>query len=349
MKIYIGSYTAELMSGAVTGSEGIYIGEFDDDAGKIRLLHTEHTSRNPSFVFVSSDNRMLLAVNEVMQDGALDTYAIEKDGHLKHLGRAKLSGSACCYAALPESGRFAVGVHYMNGELFSYPVCEDGSFKERLSSFFNTGSGPVADRQEGPHAHSARLAEEIHTAVVCDLGCDLVTFYDYDEEGTLTPSRIPAIEAPKGCGPRHSEFTKGAERLYISCELSNEVLFYERQEGRYELRQRISTLPKSFTGFNTVADIHFGRGNGTMYVSNRGHDSIAWYTAEENGSLVFQGCTDCGGRTPRNFAVTENHIICANQDSGTVTALEIEESGEPGKVVFEIQIPGASCIALENK
>lgn len=349
MKIYIGSYTKDLMNGVKTGSEGLYVGEFDDVTGRIRVIHTERTSVNPSFVAVSADNRLLIAVNEVLEDGALDSYVIGDNGTLIHLGRTCLDGSACCYVAIPEKKKFAVGVHYMDGELFTYPIGENGCFGEKLFSFRNNGSGPNTERQEGPHAHSSKLAEEIKTAVVCDLGCDLVTFYNYDEDGLLSSAVIPSIEVPKGCGPRHSEFTKCVNRLYISCELSNEVLFYERLDEKYVLKQRISTLPKEFRGINTAADIHFGKGNQCLYVSNRGHDSIAWYTIAESGRLSFQGCVDCGGRTPRNFAVMDKHIICANQESGNVTVLQIEEEGRPGKVIFEMKIPGASCIIPENR
>lgn len=347
MKLYIGTYTKDLLTGKQTGSKGIYLCEFDDDTGHLQILDTQGRSENPSFLQLSADGQLLLAANECLQTGALDTYTVGVDGHLTHVDTTRFAGSACCYAALGEQGNFAIAVHYLEGEVFSYPL-QNGKFGPRVSTFFHQGSGPVAGRQEGPHAHSARPMPGQNMAVVCDLGCDLVRFYGYVAGGVLTPGVLPDIHTPAGTGPRHSESTLDGEWLYISCELSNEVLFYRRTEHGYTLQQRLSTLPGDFAGENTAADIHFGFDQKYLYVSNRGHNSLATYRVGVDGVLEPLAIVPCGGKTPRNFAVTRRHLLCANQDSGTVTVLPLEADGIPGQVTFQLEIPASVCVELSK-
>lgn len=347
MILYIGTYTTDLESGKKTGSQGIYLCEFNDSSGEIRILGTESASENPSFLAASPSCKLLLAANEKLCNGALDTYRITENGHLIHLDRTELAGTACCYVSLPTDGGFALGAHYGEGEVFSYSLNKDGYFQHKMSSYFNEGSGPVQHRQECAHAHSAKILEESKTVVSCDLGCDRIRFFRYDPDGKLHPHAIASIDTPAGCGPRHCEALADGDWLYVVCELSNEVLFYQRKEDSYTLRQRIHTLPDGYIGANTAADIHLGRNN-RLYVSNRGDDSIVWYEVADNGSLTFLGRIQCGGKTPRNFAVTKNHIICANQSSGTVTVLRLDKEGNPRDIIHEIKIPCAACVMLQT-
>lgn len=345
MKLYIGTYTKDLTTGQKTGSQGIYLCEFDDDTGLIEIREVYGQSENPSFLYLSADGRLLLAANECLGDCALDTYSVGKDGALVLEDTVHFPGNACCYAALDDACSFAVAVNYGDGEVFSYSL-QDGHFGQRASTFFHHGAGPVESRQERSHTHSAHIMPGQKAAVVCDLGCDLIRFYGYKDGGMLTERVLPDIRTPEGSGPRHSEFAADGKHLYVSCELSNEVLFYELTEQGYALRQRLSTLPEDFKGENTVADIHMSIDKRCLYVSNRGHDSIACYQVETNGCLERKAIVPCGGKTPRNFAVTERHLLCANQDSGTVSVLPVGADGIPGQTSFQLEIPAAVCVEL---
>ena len=348
MKVYIGTYTQDLLTGKKTGSDGIYLCDFDDDSGCLKILESYSASANPSYLSLSWDGSLLLAVNELLGEGALDTYRVSQEGHLSHLDRVHFSGSACCHAELAPNGSFVVAVHYGEGEVFAYQL-DEGRFKQRTASFFNEGFGPVPSRQAGPHTHSAKRIPGKERFVVCDLGCDLISFYRYDSSGHLFRDDSLSLNTPPGRGPRHSAFTADGNRLYISCELSNSVLYYRWESGKYVLMQEISSLPVDSSGHSAAADIHLSCCGDHLYVSNRGHDSIAHFVLDALGFMGHPGYQLCGGNTPRHFAITRRHLLCANQDSGDITVLPLDENGELGRKSTSVSVPAAACIITTQK
>jgi 6-phosphogluconolactonase len=86
-----------------------------------------------------------------------------------------------------------------------------------------------------------------------------------------------------------------------------------------------------------------------LYVSNRGHDSIAIFAIDaEQGLLATKGHVPVKGKTPRFFALDPagTHLIVANQDSQNLVVFKIDpdtgglaptsslEVFEPVSVVF---------------
>jgi len=86
--------------------------------------------------------------------------------------------------------------------------------------------------------------------------------------------------------------------------------------------QTISTLPNDFTSYNTGAEILLHPiSEKYLYASNRGHDSIAVFTVDNNtGHLSLIQHINVQGRTPRNFNISPDgkHLIVANQDSNNL-------------------------------
>ena len=86
-----------------------------------------------------------------------------------------------------------------------------------------------------------------------------------------------------------------------------------------------------------------------LYASNRGHDSIAVFRVEAEGSLSLLGHQPCGGRTPRNFAIDPEgqYLLAANQDTDNIAVFAIGEDGllrQTGDVPF----PSPVCIRFLN-
>lgn len=347
MRFYLGTYTEKFYGERSTGSRGIYLCEIDESTEKMSILDSFGESVNPSFIKQTEDGKYLVAVNEKFPPSKLDVYRI--DGNRLHLSDSTgLSGIACCYAIPSKDNSFIAAVHYGDGEAFTYELLPNGKIGNKTFSHTNCGSGPVSDRQEGPHAHSIRYIPGVDVYAVCDLGCDRIDFYDYKIGGYCSTAPINGIAAPAGAGPRHIEFSDDGQHIYVSCELSNEVLFYVFKGGQYELKQRISTLPKAYTGKNTAADIHFSPDKKYIYASNRGNESIVEYSVNNDGTLRLESFTNVCGKTPRNFAVTDKYIICANQDSDNVVVLERKNNKLTGRKICEIAIPSPVCIEIIN-
>ena len=343
MILTVGTYTHDVFGQNPTGSPGLLRCRLDDDTGALALLDAT-PCRNPSFVALSPDGRLLAAAEEMKSGGGLHLFAVGEEGALTPLARQPLEGMECCFLEFSPGGNFLTGAHYGSGEAFAWAVTPT-DFGARTFSHFDEGTGPVTDRQERAHVHSVRLLPALEAAVVCDLGNDTVSFYRYDREGAMVSHEIPTLSLPAGTGPRHSEFTPDGSRLYITGELSNEVLFFSLEGGAYELRQRISTLPGDFTGFNTAADLHFD-GRGHLIASNRGHDSLVTYDLLPDGRLAGPRWVGTG-RTPRQFTVAGKWLLCACQDSGEVQAFALGQDGPIGPVSC-LAAPGAVCVACHG-
>ena len=89
------------------------------------------------------------------------------------------------------------------------------------------------------------------------------------------------------------------------------------------MRQAISTLPESFIGQNSCAEIDISADGKSVYASNRGHDSIAIFLLGHDGQLISKGHVASGGKTPRNFSIDPSgmFIVVANQESDLITIL----------------------------
>ena len=98
---------------------------------------------------------------------------------------------------------------------------------------------------------------------------------------------------------------------------------------------------------NTTADIHVSSSTRRVYVSNRGHNSIAVFEMGAGGRLARKAVTACGGDWPRNFALAPAgpFMVVANQYSGNLSVLPLLiGSEELGAAVARANVPQAACV-----
>ncbi|MNC47369.1 6-phosphogluconolactonase [compost metagenome] len=142
---------------------------------------------------------------------------------------------------------------------------------------------------------------------------------------------------PPGAGPRHLAFHPSGQYLYSINEVDSTItLFnYDANTGNLTLVQTVPTLPEDFEGENTTAEIAISKDGRYLYVSNRGHDSIAQYTIDaDNGKLTFVELVSTEGGHPRHFALTPDgdYLIVANRDSNNLVLFTVDQ--QTGKLKF---------------
>src|SRR5262249_12636037 len=142
-------------------------------------------------------------------------------------------------------------------------------------------------------------------ALVADLGTDEIVHYRIDHESQKLV-RHHVTKAAAGAGPRHMAFNSAGDRLYVIHELDCTVAVYSYagESSELVLLQTVPTLPETFVGVSTCADIHVTKDGRYVYASNRGHDSIAVYHVQQDGQLELVEIVSSEGRTPRNFAIS---------------------------------------------
>ncbi len=133
------------------------------------------------------------------------------------------------------------------------------------------------------------------------------------------------------------------------------ALKYDAAHGAFAVLQTISTLPDGFAGENSTAEVRVHPSGKFVYVSNRGHNSIAMFAVDrETGKLTPLGHESTRGKIPRNFNLdpSGNYLLAANQDSDNVVVFRVdEESGRLTATGSEVKVGAPVCVrfvALES-
>lgn len=348
---YVGTYT----EGA--RSEGIYIIRMDRRSGELRKVGSVDAGPNPSFLAVHPKKRVLYAVNELEEyngkaTGAVSAFAIAREtGSLTRLNQQLSEGGAPCYASVDRSGQCALVANYVGGNIAVLPIEASGSLAKASSVIQHTGKGPNAERQKTPHAHSVLPDPSNRFVLAADLGVDRVFVYRLDVK-TRTLRHLEGGDAVMrpGAGPRHIAFHPTLPLVFVANELDSTVaaLRFDSARGALSPVETYSTVPAGFTGANYPADIHVAANGRTLYVSNRGHNSIAVFAvAKSTGALNLQQVVSTEGDWPRNFSLDQSGrwLLVANQRSGTVVVFERDQAnGRLKSTRQRIELPSPVCV-----
>ncbi len=346
-KLFVGGYSP-------ANQPGLRAFEFDAADGTLAALGSLAGVLNPSFLVLHPTQPWLFAVSET--ESAADgvpghVYALRYDPAtlaLEIINHQPSGGDWPCHVLLDATGRWLLVSNYGTGSVGVLPIGEDGSLGALAHLAQHEGSSGVnPERQEGPHAHSVGLTLDNQLFVVADLGLDQLAAYYLDTDtGALALHAL--AEARPGAGPRHMVFHPGGRLLYVANELDSTVSVFEYRaiSGTFTEVEAHSTLPADAPE-NYVADIHISASGERLYVSNRGHNSLAVFDVREDGLLKRVAVCDCGGDWPRNFALSPDGgwVLCANQYSGGVAVLPVEQ-GERGLGAPRAGAvaAGASCV-----
>ncbi|MFN2570823.1 MAG: lactonase family protein, partial [Gemmatimonadales bacterium] len=235
------------------------------------------------------------------------------------------------------------------GNLAVLPVGSSGALEPAAQVVQHTGTGPTPKRQEKPHAHCIVADPTNRFALSADLGADRVFVYRLDLDGKALRNAGEAVMKP-GAGPRHIAFHPTLSLVFVANELDSTVATLRWNAGTLSPQSAVSTLPANWTGTNYPADIHFAANGRTLYVSNRGHNSIAVYSVTEDGALALVQVISTAGDWPRNFSLdpTGRWLLVANQRSGSVVVLaRDQDSGKLTLTHQRIEIPSPVCLQFQ--
>jgi 6-phosphogluconolactonase len=350
--VYIGTYTG-------SGSQGIYGYRFDAITGDFERIGLAAEAENPSFLAVHPHGRFLYAVNEIadfegQSSGSVSAFAIDPhSGELKLSGKIASLGAMPAYVSLDRRGRYALVANYQGGSVAVFPVAESGGLLAPSAFVDHTEASRKAGSQKSSHAHAIRVAKDNKFAIAADLGLDQLLVYRFDEtRGLLSPHQPAAAELKPGAGPRHLSFHPNGKWLYVANEFDSTVtaFSYHAEAGALRHLETMSTLPPGFAGRNSPAEILVDQKGGFLYVSNRGHDSIAVFAIDSgSGRLTAIEQVPTGGRTPRNFALdpTGNWMFAANQDSNQVVLFALnQDRGRLTPSLNTLPVGSPVCIAF---
>lgn len=346
LHFYVGTYTD-------SGSEGIYRFGLDVQSGKLHSNGLAVLSENPSYLAMTKDGKNLLAVRETKDEsnqsqGYIELFKIDGTGNLTSVNKVASGGAHPCYVSVNEDG-LVLASNYTGGNVALMRIEPTGELSEVLSADQHTGHGPVVDRQEKPHVHSAIFEPKGKRIFVADLGIDQVKVYTVDKvTTTLKPNKYPEIKLAPGSGPRHMAIHPNGKLLFVANELGCNVSVVQLLDnGAFKIVETVSTLPADFAKPNTCADIHLSPEGNFLYVSNRGMNSIAIFSVNEKEQKIkLLGHEDTKGEMPRNFTMTPqgDFLLVANQNTDNIVAFR--RNAETGLLSYADQINAFKPVCL---
>ena len=354
--LLIGTYT----SGS---AEGIYLSDFDPDAGSLSPPRCAARAEEPSFLAVHPRRPLLFAVNETADPGgrsggSVSAFSLDgSGGRLTFINRRPSGGGSPCHVSCHPGGKWIAAANYARGTVAVFPVLADGSLGEAScvvahAVVTHAGAGRDPVRQDGPHAHAIVFDPGGRFAFAPDLGIDRLMIYRFDEaHGALSAHEAGSWSSRPGAGPRAAAFHPDGRSLFVVHELDNTVAMLAFDPARGAVREidARTTLPPGWKGQSAGADVQVHPGGRYVYCSNRGHDSIAAFDIRDSSALKALGHTPTGGRIPRSFCIEPggNWLICANQDSHDLTLFRIDkDSGKLERTGPAVAVPAPACLRL---
>ena len=332
--LYVGTYT-----------ENIHVLRMDQRSGALRSERSVNAGQNPSFLAIHPQLHVVYAVNEV-EAGTVRAVI--------RAGQQSSRGSSPCYVSVDRTGQVLLVANYDSGSVALFPLQPDGTPEPATSFIQHQGHGPVADRQGGPHAHCILADPTNRFALAADLGADRVFVYRLDLAGkSLQHVEGGDAVMRAGAGPRHVAFHPTLPLVYVANELDSTVatLRFDSGPGALSLLATQSTLPAGWTGTNYPADIHVAPSGRTLYVSNRGHNSIAVFSVAQAGPLSLVQTISTQGDWPRNFTLDPSGrwLLAANQRSDSIVVFARNaESGKLTPAGKQISVPSPVCLRFAS-
>lgn len=340
--VYFGTYTG-------AKSKGIYVSRFDSTTGKLSGSELAAETKNPSFLALHPKERFLYAVGEVDRTqgkpgGAVNAFAIDgQTGKLTLLNQQASGGTGPCHVSVDATGKCVLVANYGSGSVAALPIKTDGGLDAAATTIQHSGSSINLKRQAGPHAHFITPSPDNRFVLACDLGLDKVFFYKLDAtHARLATNNRPRAVAyavvPPGSGPRHLAFHPNGRFVYVINEMALTITAFKynskrgvfsEEAGAFSELQNVFTVPADYaiTEKDSTAEIAVHPNGKFVYGSNRGHDSIAVFSADEwTGKLTLVQNESTQGKTPRHFAIdpTGKWLLAENQNSDSVVVFAID-------------------------
>ncbi len=330
MFAYLGSRTSRERNAR---GDGITVYRVDPQSGVLSTVQVLGGLVNPSYLALNQRGTRLYVVHGDMDYAS--AYRVDpRSGRIEFLNSQTTQGNNPVHLALDPTESHLVVSNHLGGSLAVLPIGPDGELLPLTQLVKLSGDiGPHRIEQTQSKPHFNGFDPSGRFVIVPDKGLDRVFTFRF-MNGQLMPTSSASALARECAGPRHHVFHPLKSIAYVANELDSTVTAYrfDPESGAVEALQRESTLPRAFTGNSRAAGIMIHPLGHTLYVSNRGHDSISMFRIDPaSGTIKLTGTTPSGGAKPRFFALSPGgaHLYALNEDSHTIVPFAVDpDSGE---------------------
>jgi 6-phosphogluconolactonase len=297
----------------------IQIYRLDPKDGKLTPTGALDVEGSPGALCVDPDKKFLFASLRTID--SLASYAIDPaTGKLKHINTVlREKGGNAAYVNYHAGHRALYSASYMAGNWSKHEVTDDGQIAKQPRYMLKTRKT----------AHAVVFSPDGQWFFVPHVESNEIQQFRRETDGFVL------VEEAKGgsakAGPRHLAFHPTLPMAYSSDESGSSVTAYSFNKAT-GLRpvQTLSTLPAGFKGQNTTAEVKVHPNGKFVWVSNRGHESLAGFAIDAKGSLTAIGQTPTE-KTPRSFEIEPDGrwMFGAGEGSGKLAVFSVDtDSGK---------------------
>jgi len=303
------------------GNQRIVVYRMDDDSGALTEVQTVDAKAAPGSLCVDPQRRYLFA--SLRSTFKLASYGIAKDGKLDLTSTIDLERNVpATYVSTDQTARYLFWPSYQGGKVGVHAIGSDGRLEIE----------PLQVIETAKTAHAAVVSKDNRWVFVPHVEPNAIYQFRLDEKSGRLLLHSTAPGGKEGAGPRHLAIHPSQKFACSSNETGNSITLYSLDaDAGLKPLQTLTTLPEGFGGQNTTADVKFHPSGKFVWVSNRGHDSLAGFRFDEaTGKLTAIGQTPTE-KTPRSFEVVPSgkFVFGAGEGSGKLAAYRVnQESGE---------------------
>jgi 6-phosphogluconolactonase len=315
---------------SITGEERIDMYDLDSDTGEISYVEGYKTGGGVDPLAIAPSKLFLYA--SVRSRQQLKTYAIDGESGRLQLIASIPDVSNSNFLSVDETGQYLLASYNAAGMVSVTELRSNGRpIYGSTRTFQTTGCAHMITT-----VLDNRYAYASHTC-----GNRIVQF-EFNRGYLEELARYDAgrgqyavfLSRPRQ--PRHFAVHPSNQWIYFDNEKDSSVSHYwmDADEGDLGYISTTSTVPRFYRpldllGFNKVAEIRITPDGEFLYVSNRGHDSIAGFAINpDDGSLSLVGFFPTE-QEPRSFHISPDgqFLFAAGVGSGRLATYRIEDDG----------------------
>lgn len=323
-------------------SQGIYSYKFNQKTGVVEGL-SSLALKNPSYLTVSQDGRLVYAVSETNDDKAsLNTVRLDpKTGYMQLLNTIPVMGGDPCYVAT--NGKTVLTANYSGGSMSVFRLNKQGTEPELVTRYVGATGGPDLTRQDMPHVHCACFTPDGKYALATDFSADRILSYQLVGRKVVANGVASYVSADSG--PRHLVFSQDGRFAYLMSELSGKITVFRYAQGRLE---RLQEIVSDSVGARGGADIHLSPDGRFLYSSNRlKAEGIAIFAVDSQTGLLTRIGYQPTAAHPRQFNISPNgeYLLCCCRDSDIIQVFKRDmQTGLLSDMHNDIPVSKAVCV-----
>ena len=306
---------------SLQGENRIDVLDIDPELGQLHSVARLAADSKPGPLVQSADGLHLYA--GLRGSNLLATWSLAETGaHPTPPNQVVALNSDPCYLSLDNQGSFLMAAYYGAGQVSVHRIASNGSL----------ASEPACVRTTGLKAHCIREIGSSGRVLVSHTGDEnAIHELKLDHEtGELVPRTVSKAGNDPWIGPegpRHFEFHPESNSLLVSNEHTSSVSRWLIDDSGHldSCIETLPTLPNPWGTSNTCAQIRLTSNKRFLYVSNRGHNSLAMFGVDRQSGALHPLGWQMTEAVPRAFAIADNDrfLFCTGLNTGCMTVYEI--------------------------